>query len=137
LATGLGIGGPQYQPPVTRASIGFGDAAEIEADDEALRGNLRRIDLPADSPDQHFGIEIVGADQALSPTLAPDAHQFDERPEILSGRRQSIEVTFALGFRFNVDHAGLRELLEALRQDRPRDERRGVEQFAEAPRAEA
>src|SRR6266849_1075083 len=46
-------------------------------------------------------------------------------------------MTFALGFRLNVHHAGLRELLKTLRQDCPRYERRGVEQLAEGPGAEA
>jgi hypothetical protein len=45
-------------------------------------------------------------------------------------------MTFALRLRVDVHDAGLRELLETLRQDGPRYERRGVEQFAEGPCAE-
>ena len=115
LEADLDVVGQQHQPPVARAVAGFGDAAEIEADDKALRRDFRWIDLPPHSPDQHSGIEIVGADQPLAPALAPHAQQFDDRPKILAGRRKPIEVTFALGFRLDVDHAGVGELLETLR----------------------
>src|SRR5258708_39901021 len=133
----LDIVGPQHQPPVARAAIGFGHATEIEANDEALRGYLRRIDLPAHSPDQHFGIEVVGTDQPLAPALAPHAHQLHDRAEILARRRQSIEMPFAPGLAVNVDDASLCELLQSLRQHRPRYQRRAVEQLAEGPGAEA
>src|SRR5258708_2961674 len=133
----LDIVGPQHQPPVARAAIGFGHATEIEANDEALRGHLRRIDLPAHSPNQHFGIEVVGTDQPLSPALAPDAHQLDDRPEILSGGSQPIEMAFTRGFRLNMHYAGPRELLETLGQNGPRYQRRGLEQLADGPGAEA
>ena len=113
----LDIFGSQHQPPIARAAAGFGYAVEIEAHDETLRGNFGWIDLPAYSLDERFGIKVVGTYQPLSPALAPDAQQLDNRPEFLSGRRQSVKVTFALGFRLNVDHTGLPELLETLRQD--------------------
>src|SRR5262245_54717621 len=32
----LDVVGPKHQPPVARAATGFGDAAEVEPDDEAL-----------------------------------------------------------------------------------------------------
>src|SRR5882672_7868392 len=46
-------------------------------------------------------------------------------------------MPFALRLLLDVDHAGLRELPEALGQDGARYERRGAEQLAEAPGAEA
>jgi hypothetical protein len=69
--------------------------------------------------------------------LAPHAQQFNDRPKILASRCQPIEVTFALGFGLNGDHAGVGELLETLHQYRARDERRGSEQFAKSAGAKA
>jgi uncharacterized protein (TIGR02246 family) len=127
----------QHQPPVARAAIGFRNPAEIEPNDKALRGYFGWTDLPSYSPQEHFRIEVVRTNQPLCPALAPYAHQLDNRPEILSGWRQSIEMTFALGFRLDVDHAVLLKLLEAMREDRARYERRGIEQLAKSPRAKA
>ena len=45
--------------------------AEIEANDEALYRYCRWIDLPTHAPDKHLGIEVIWADQPLSPTLTP------------------------------------------------------------------
>src|SRR5262245_18490414 len=66
--------GPQHQPPVARAAARFGYATEIEANDETLRRYLRWINLAVHTPDEHFGIEVIWTDQALSPALSPDAH---------------------------------------------------------------
>jgi hypothetical protein len=46
-------------------------------------------------------------------------------------------MAFALEFRLDVNHAGLRELLETLGENCARYERRGAEQLAEGPGAEA
>jgi hypothetical protein len=82
--------------------------------------------LPSHPPQQHFWIEIVGANQTLRPALAPQAHHFNDRPKILSSGRQSIEMTLAPRFRFNVHHPVMLQASEALRQHRPRYQRRGI-----------
>ena len=57
--TNLDIFGPEHQPPIARAVTGFRYAAKIEANDKTLRRYLRGIDLPAHSPDEHSGIEVI------------------------------------------------------------------------------
>src|SRR5229473_3157744 len=133
LETHLDVIGTQNEPPIPWTAIALGDAAKIETNDEALRRYLGKTDLPSHPPQEHFRIEVIGADQTLCPALAPHAHQLHDRPEILSGWRQSIEMTFALGLRFNVHNPVLLKLFEALRQDRARYEWRGSEQLAKTP----
>src|SRR5258705_9250426 len=87
-------------------------------------GILSRIDLPPHPPDEHSGIEVVGFDHPLTPALPPHAKQLDDRSEILAGPRQPIKMTLALRLRLDLHHAGVGELLEALRQHRARYERR-------------
>ena len=63
---------------------------------------LHRIDLAAHAPDEHLGIEVIRTDQPLAPTLPPEAHQLDDRSEILPRRSQPVEVAFAVRLRPDV-----------------------------------
>src|SRR5262245_6412147 len=67
-----------YEPPIARAAITLGNAAEVETNDETLRRYFPWIDLPSHAPHEHLRIEVIRTDQSLSPTLAPYAHQLDD-----------------------------------------------------------
>src|SRR6266851_337518 len=120
LETNLDVIGTQNEPPIPWTAITLGDAAKIETNDEALRRYLGRTDLPSHAPQQHFRIEVVGADQTLCPALTPHAHHLDDRPKILSSLRQSVEMTPAFGFRLDVHDTILLQLLYPLREHSPR-----------------
>jgi hypothetical protein len=82
--------------------------AYVQRQEDTRAGRDKRADrhegndLPTHAPEKHLGIEVIRADQPLPPTLTPDAHQLDDRPEILSRRRQSVEMTFAVRLRYYV-----------------------------------
>jgi hypothetical protein len=117
LQTNFDIIGAQHQPPVPWATIGLRNSAKIEANHKSCRGYFGLTDLPSHPPQEHFRIEVIGADQTLCPPLAPYAHQFNNWSKIFSGWRQSVQVPFTFGLRFDVHDAVLFELLETLRQD--------------------
>src|SRR5262249_474000 len=126
--------GPQYQPPVAGAAIGFEQTAEFEADSEPLRRYFFRIDLPAHAPDEFLRVKIIGPEETLSPALPPCAQQFDNRTKILAGCGQPVEMALAAGFRLDMNDARLLKLFEPLSQHRPRYRWCCREQFSERAR---
>ena len=98
---------------------GLRDGAEIELDDHAPVRQAVGVHAPADVPHQEACVEVVGADLAPSPALAPLAEPLDHRAELLPGGRQEVLAPAPLRPRRAPDDSGVLELRQSLGEQGP------------------
>src|SRR5215831_10565410 len=125
----------QHEPGRTNLKASRRHAAEIEPHDHARRGQAGDVDAAVHRPHQERGIEVVPRELMRGVTLTPLAETLHDLTEFLAGLRESIIPATAATERRARDHARVLELVKALRQERPGDERHPAPDLVEPARA--
>lgn len=124
------------EPARLKAATARGKGAEVEADDDTPRRQALHIDPIADVPHEQDQGEIVGVELRGAPPLAPLAQPFENVAELLGRPRRAILESPAPSQRLAPHDAGVPQLSQPLREERPRDQRQSPPDLAEPARAE-
>src|SRR5262249_37544937 len=127
------LGRREAEPQGPEASIARQRASKVEADDHPLGRQLIDGDPAVYVPHEERRVEILRAHLPVNPALAPLTEPVDDGPELFAGLRQAVLPPPPSRQRDALDDAALLEGLQALGEERARDQGHTAPQIVEAP----
>src|SRR5215470_11726995 len=132
LETDVGSLAREDEPACLEPAAARRESPKLEANDDAVRWKLRKVDPPAHVPHQEHQVEILGIELRRAPALAPFTQPLEHVAELFGGAGGPVLASAALAERLALDDARVLELAKTLGEQRARDHRHALTDLVES-----